>query len=264
MMGTKALLEEKICEADFVFVGIGNEMQVKLEQLKEDRSFSEKLEFLEQNEKRHWVIPYLIRYYIEKIDASNIDTAYEKLLKLVSQKNYFIVSLSTDDLIYKHDFIADRVVLPCGGYRELQCAVKCTNEIHKIEPELSEHIVGWIEGKTEFDSLKEPICPICGNKLVFNQYGQPNYNEEGYLENWNRYKVWLQGTINKKLCIMELGVGMEFPSVIRWPMEKVCFYNQKSTFFRVHSSLYQLSKDIDERGYFVKENPISFLNQEDI
>jgi len=55
-------------------------------------------------------------------------------------------------------------------------------------------------------------------------------------------------------------VGMEFPSIIRWPMEKVCFYNKKSKFFRVHSTLYQLSEEIQERGISVKENPINFLS----
>ena len=58
---------------------------------------------------------------------------------------------------------------------------------------------------------------------------------------------YLQGTINKKVCLLEIGVGMKYPSVIRWPFEKITFYNQKSELFRVHSRLYQISEEIKDR-----------------
>ena len=95
--------------------------------------------------------------------------------------------------------------------------------------------------------------------MVYNNIKVQNYVEEGYLELWNRYKKWLQGTVNRKLCVLELGVGMKYPSVIRWPFEKIVFFNQKSSFFRVHSKLYQLTEEISERGYKIKEKPIDFL-----
>ena len=65
-----------------------------------------------------------------------------------------------------------------------------------------------------------------------------------------------------KLCILELGVGMEIPSVVRWPFEKICFYNQKSVFWRVHSSLYQLPEEIRMRGNAIKEDPLTFLKKQ--
>lgn len=249
-----------IKDAELVFVGIGSEMQVKLSRLKEIPNFAEKLDFLEKHTEWEYLIPYLIRYYLKKEYHPEISRAYDKLVELLEGKNYFVISLSTDDLLKYSALKPERVAFPCGTYDKLQCIENCKNELYEIDETFWNSVVSWIENKTAIKEIGKPICPVCGKELVFNQYGQPVYNEEGYLDNWKIYTQWLQGTVNKKLCILELGVGMEFPSIIRWPMEKVCFYNKKSKFFRVHSTLYQLSEEIQERGISVKENPIKFLS----
>ncbi len=250
-----------IQDAELVFIGIGSGMQVKLQQLKEIPNFSEKLSLLETGPDLEWLIPFLIKYYLDSRYHPEIVRAYKKLERLLAGKNYFIVSLSTDDLIGQMNFRKDRIALPCGTYQKLQCANNCHGRLFDIEEDFWKSVCEWIEGKRKLTEIEEPKCPDCGASLVVNQYGQPNYNENGYLENWNLYRKWLQGTVNRRLCIVELGVGMEFPSIIRWPLEKVCFYNQKSSFFRIHESLYQISEEIRERGVPIKENPIDFLNK---
>lgn len=257
------MLARDISEAELVLIGIGGEMQVKLQALKKISDFSKKFLELDENQEKEWLKPFLIRYYLKKEYHEEIVSAYENLKKLVEDKNYFIVSLSTDDLIKGIGFRDDRVVLPCGTYDVLQCENNCAGKLFSIEEELWSDICAWIQNKVSLDELTEPGCPDCGAPLVMNQYGQPVYNEAGYLENWQKYTKWLQGTVNKKLCILELGVGMEFPSVIRWPFEKVCIYNQKSKFWRVHSSLYQLSEEIKAQGISVSRNPVTFLNLEE-
>ncbi len=79
------------------------------------------------------------------------------------------------------------------------------------------------------------------------------------MEQWNKYMRWLQGTVNKRLCVLELGVGMQYPTVIRWPFERVTFINEKSSMFRIHSKLYHLTEEIKDRGYKIQEKPIDFL-----
>ena len=76
---------------------------------------------------------------------------------------------------------------------------------------------------------------------------------------WEKYMKWLQGTVNRKLCVLELGVGMLYPTVIRWPFEKVVYFNQKSNIFRIHSKLYQLTEEIKDRGYKIEKKPMDFL-----
>ena len=254
-------LKKCIDDSEMVFVGIGNELQVKLSSLNEMDSFHDKFQLLEKNEEYEWLIPYLIKYYLNDKFHQEILNAYENLYELIKDKNYFIVSLSTDDLMKKIPFRDDRIVFPCGTYEKLQCEKNCSNELYDLDEENWEKVCGWIEDKVYLSELEQPKCPTCGGNFVFNQYGQPVYNEKGYIENWQRYTKWLQGTVNRKLCILELGVGMEFPSIIRWPMEKVCFYNQKSHFFTVHEMLYQIAGDIEDRGISIKQNALKFLQE---
>ena len=81
-------------------------------------------------------------------------------------------------------------------------------------------------------------------------------------DSWETYTKWLQGTLNRKLVILELGVGMELPQLIRFPFEKVAYFNQKSCLYRVHSHLYQMTEEIKERGYSVPVHPVTLLLEE--
>ena len=253
------MLAQDIKDAERVLIGIGDEMQVKLKALQEIPDFAGKLSELESGQGKEWLCPFLIRYYLRKEFHPRIVGAYEHLKDMLGDADYFIVSLSTDDLVKEIGFREDRVVAPCGTYDLLQCEKNCAEKLFSVEEKFWADICGWIEDRISLEKLTELRCPDCGAPLVVAQYGEQNYNEKSYLENWQKYTKWLQGTVNRKLCILELGVGMEFPSVVRWPFEKVCFYNQKSYFWRVHSSLYQLSEEIKERGKSVREDPVTFL-----
>ena len=122
-----------------------------------------------------------------------------------------------------------------------------------------EAVLRYYRGEEALVSLEEPICELCGEKLRFNQLGVERYAQEGYLEQWNRYTKWLQGTVNKELCILELGAGMAYPGIVRFPFEKVAYYNQKAFMYRVHPHLFQLGEEIADRGQAVADDPIDFL-----
>lgn len=233
-------LKEIFEEYDMFLVGIGEEFQ---------DSFS-KAEI--SAEKAGTIFEeYARRAYLQELEQDKTIEAYQKLAELLQGKNYFVVTLCNDDKIYKAGLKEDRIVSPCGSHNFLQCEEVCTEEIYPAED-----YVGLIE------EGQEPRCPHCGKPLVMNHLGCRKYSEEGYLSQWKLYTKWLQGTLNKKLCVLELGVGMKYPSVVRWPFEKVVFFNQKSHLFRVHPSLYQLAEELKERGTSIAEEPIEFLQNE--
>ena len=90
---------------------------------------------------------------------------------------------------------------------------------------------------------------------------EQNYIEEGYQNQWEKYTKWLQTTLNKKLCILELGVELNLPGIIRWPFEKVAFYNQKASFFRINASLYQMTEELSDKGISIAMNAVYFLRE---
>lgn len=245
------LLKQKIADAELVLVGIGEEWSIRKTDWQKNPLFLKAV--------NEWcvddaLIPFLQKYIIEKRIDEGIQQkceGYKNLERLLKDKNYFIVTLCTDGLIHQVNLRDDRIVEPCGTIKKMQCVRKCTDNLYEFD-------VSWLE---QFGSLIELgaleqitplICPKCGSSLVLNTIETEEYVEEGYLPQWNIYTKWLQGTLNKKLCILELGVGMQFPTVIRWPFEKVAFFNQKASFFRVHSKLYQTAEEIKDRSYGIQ------------
>ena len=232
-------LKEYIADADLVLVGIGEKFQDKFENIKV------------RDEKNLTIFEEFSRKkYLDDCD-DDVMEAYRKLERLIEGKNYFIVTLCNDDKIFKTNIKPERIVAPCGSYQWLQCEDVCTEDIYFMGD--YEQIL--MNGE-------EPKCPHCGKNLIVNRLGCKKYSEEGYLKKWNLYTKWLQGTLNKKVCILELGVGMKYPTVIRWPFERVAFINEKAKFLRVHEFLYQLTEEIKEKGISLETNPIELLRNQ--
>ena len=167
--------------------------------------------------------------------------ADDSLYARVKGKDYHVVTTLTDGAIYETDFNPGRVVAPCGNIHWRQCSNACTKDI-------------WEEGE-----IPDDICPHCGAPLTGNTLDSGNYIEEGYLPRWEAYKKWQTGTLNRALVILELGEGFGTPTVMRWPFEKIAFFNQKSLFFRIHESFYQIPREAQERAYGIHCNSVDFI-----
>ena len=105
-----------------------------------------------------------------------------------------------------------------------------------------------------------------GKFLYLNQkrqeYSKIKYNERAYLHNWDKYQNYLSNTLGKKLLILELGVSLDYPTLIRWPFEKVTFINNKAHIIRVHEKLYHHTPEIQEKTDSVQMNSVNYILQE--
>lgn len=210
--------------------------------------------------------------------------AYGALYQLLKDKDYFIVTMATDARIYTTRLgsttervtgaepkeepafsctadpqtlarmdrifppvqrLADvrerRIVAPCGNETWRQCSRACTKDI-------------WEPGE-----IPEDICPHCGAPLTGNTMEADTYIEEGYLPQWNHFTQWLSGTWNQDLLILELGVGFQNPSVIRFPFEKTAYVNQKSHLVRVHQKLPQVTSELAGRADSIRQNSVEWI-----
>lgn len=252
-------LHKRVDEAELVLVGIGEAFQYDWGILAEDVRYREIEAEIAGREIYSWIIPFLQKMILLQKREDKWQRAYSNLENLIAPKNYFIISLCMDDYIYESGLDAGRIVTPCGGFRRMQCDHNCSHVLSDMPQESYEAVLQYYRKELPLEALREPICGQCGEKLRFNQLGVTQYAEEGYLDQWNVYTKWLQGTVNKRLCVLELGVGMEYPTVIRFPFEKIIFYNQKAFMYRIHPSLYHLGEEIGDRGFSIRENPVDFL-----
>ena len=172
---------------------------------------------------------------------ADLKAAYEELYQLLQDKDYYIVPTLTDGAIYEMPFDKNRIVAPCGNIHWRQCSKACTKDI-------------WEEGEVPDD-----ICPHCKAPLTGNTLKAETYIEEGYLPRWKDYMKWQTGTINRSLVILELGEGFSTPTVMRWPFEKIIYFNQKSKLYRINENFYQLPKEAEERGVSVHENSVRWM-----
>ncbi len=231
---------EWIKEADKILVGFGAEWKVPTvetlfcaqEQWKASLKFQRA--YVAEKEKKR-------KNTIEGIDR--IFAGYQVLRKLLEGKDYFLITTNPDAYLYQQGFVEERIVAPCGDIRKLQC-------------EETEHNVWRF---CEEDS--NPVCPVCGKIGKLNVLQNMPYQERGYLEEWKAYQTWLQNTMNKKMIILELGEGFQTPTVMRWPFEKLVFFQEKAILCCVHETLSMVSKEVSERAYSIMENSVDFAIQ---
>lgn len=215
-----------ISEADLVLVGIGSEF--------------EKNKYLR--------------------DAKAVK-ALEELARVLQGKNYFVITTCTNTILKNTGLNEERMVSPCGTVELKQCSEHCENSLQPLTQEDN------VKLKCDVEQGLEPefgVCACCAAPMVLNNVYASKYDEEGYLKDWAKYTKWLQGTLNKKLCILELGVNLVFPTIIRWPFEKVGFYNQKASFIRVNENLYHMSEELKDKGIPVAKNSVDWLLEKDI
>lgn len=177
----------------------------------------------------------------KKAAQPEIMAVYEKLNRLIGDKDFFLVTTVTDGVIFESPLDSARMVAPCGNETWRQCSEACTKDI-------------WEPGEVPDD-----ICPHCGAPLTGNTIQAKTYIEEGYLPQWNAYTGWLSKTLNKRLLILELGVGFQTPTVIRWPFEKTLSVNNKARMYRVHERFAQLSEGMKEKACSISENSVEFI-----
>lgn len=256
----RKLLAGKLEDAQAVLVGIGEEFNEGFEDIGKFPELMSALEEVDTNPTLEWTVPFLEKCYLKRHNEGRIIDAYRALYGLIKDKDYFIVTTCIDGNIEKVNFDKERIVEPCGGYKALQCSQKCSDDLVLAE-DFTEFVCQAILDGVGLDSLEPPVCRLCGRPLVFNNIlCEENYMEEGYKPQWKKYTDWLQGTLHKKICILELGVGMNLPGIIRWPFEKAAFYNEKASFFRVNEKLYHMTKELENKGVSIAVNAADFLN----
>jgi len=215
--------------------------------------------------------------------------AYEHLYEKIKDKDYFIVTMATDAVIFETSLGSrtEAVAMAAaeGKKQEPVSAEKLSGNADAMErfnrlfpaPEIRrdrrfERItapcgnetwrqcsVGCTKDIWEPGEVPDDICPHCGMPLTGNTIEAHPYIEEGYLPQWNRYNQWLAGTLNQELLILELGVGFVRPGVIRFPFEKTAFFNQKALLCRVHERFFQTTRELQERAVGIEKNSVTWI-----
>ena len=259
-MKTEEILTE-MKNADMILAGLGEEFDDLL-RLRNCTEFVRGKKLLQESGYQ-WLIPAWQEYCSAKME-DNISPALKKLANILADKNYFVIATATDSRIEKIPWKKDRLVMPCGTTARKQCLNGCGHMVESVTADEAEHMSAAFEelftrhfSSDEFQMLTR--CCQCGEPMVLNTVFAGQYDEQGYRKQWEVYTKWLQGSLNRRLLVLELGEGMRFPTVIRWPFEKIAYFNKKAIFVRVNEALYQLTEELSEKGLGISKNAIAWL-----
>ena len=190
------------------------------------------------------------RYDVGKTDV------YQKLLKLVEDKDYFVLTTNVESQFWINGFEDERIFATQGDYGLLQCENACHNKLYPNKDQVFE----WMDETEDFKIPSElvPKCPVCGGEMDLNLRKDNFFVEDEKWHEMNRnYSSFLAG-VDGKIVFLEIGVGFNTPGIIRYPFEQMTYDNSDATLIR-------LNKDYADAIPQNKEKTISFdENVEDI
>ena len=153
---------------------------------------------------------------------------YENLFKLVKDKDYFVITTNVDHCFQKAGFDKERLFYTQGDYGLFQCSEPCTPVTYDNE----EMIRNMMEQQADMRIPSEliPKCPNCGKPLTMNLRSDDKFVEdEGWDRAAERYNEFLR-TRTGKILFLELGVGYNTPSIIKFPFWQMTENNPGATY----------------------------------
>ena len=175
----------------------------------------------------HWA--YWSRYIFVNRYQDAPKPVYENLLKLVADKDYFVITTNVDHCFQKAGFDKKRLFYTQGDYGLFQCSEPCCQETFDNEDVIREMAERQKDMKIPTELL--PVCPHCGKPLTMNLRSDDKFVEdEGWHRAAERYEDFLRTRAGQKILFLELGVGYNTPVIIKYPFWQMTAKNPNAIY----------------------------------
>lgn len=172
---------------------------------------------------------------------------YQKLLKLVEEKPCFVITTNVDAQFYKAGFDPLRIWAVQGDYGKFQCARACHDTLYDNRDSIQEMCEK--QQDCRIPSSLVPRCPRCGESMEINIRKDEYFVQD---EQWyaarGRYMDFLEENKRNQVVFLELGVGFNTPTIIRFPFEQMAANWPKATLVRIGRSQAQVPARLGEKG----------------
>ena len=207
---------------------------------------------------------YWARYiYVNRYLNPPKDT-YKKLLDLVKDKDYFVITTNVDHCFQKAGFDKKRLFYTQGDYGLFQSVnpgIKETfdNEEWVMKAMEAQGFVKNSEGIFEVPKdgnlLMElptellPKCPLDGSDMTTNLRADDSFVED---DGWHRasgaYADFLRRHEGLRVLYLELGVGSNTPVIIKYPFWQMTAHNPKATYACINYGEAYAPAEIEDRS----------------
>ena len=192
---------------------------------------------------------------------------YENLLKLVADRDYFVITTNVDHMFQKAGFDKKRLFYTQGDYGLFQCSRPCCKKTWENESMIREMVLaqGFVIGERNDLTLPEstsaamriptdlvPRCPSCGRPLTMNLRSDDRFVEdEGWQKAAVEYEVWLTSHRDQQVVFLEIGVGFNTPGIIKYPFRQQVYQNKKAVYASLNMEKEPVPEEIRDRSILI-------------
>lgn len=175
----------------------------------------------------HWA--YWSRYIRINRYGDAPKPAYQNLLRLVQDTDYFVLTTNVDHCFQKAGFAKERLFYTQGDYGLWQCSRPCHQKTYDnyaavkrmLEEQKDMRIPGGLV----------PRCPVCGEPMSMNLRADDTFVEdEGWHKAAARYADFISRHERARVLYLELGVGSNTPGIIKYPFWKLTARNPHAVY----------------------------------
>ncbi len=175
----------------------------------------------------HWA--YWSRYiYINRyMDVDN--GTYRRLFEMVKDKDYFVLTTNVDHQFQKAGFDKKRIFYTQGDYGLFQCSEPCCQKTYDNEKIIRR--MYYEQKDMRIPSELIPRCPECGRPMTMNLRADDRFvQDEGWYKAAERYENFLRTRNNQHILFLELGVGFNTPTIIKYPFWQMTLKNPDAVY----------------------------------
>lgn len=185
---------------------------------------------------------------------------YEELLKLVADKDYFVITTNVDHCFQKAGFDKKRLFYTQGDYGLFQCSEPCYRKTFDNEDIVLEMLKQQKDMKIPTELL--PVCPHCGKPLIMNLRSDDKFVEdEGWHRAAERYENFLRTRAGGKILFLELGVGYNTPVIIKYPFWQMTAKNPTATYACVNNGQAICPPEIRHKSICINDDIANIINK---
>ncbi|MEA5008161.1 SIR2 family NAD-dependent protein deacylase [Clostridium tyrobutyricum] len=184
---------------------------------------------------------------------------YITLFELLKDKEYFICTTNVDSQFEKAGFSSEKIFAPQGNYGFFQCSKPCAQDVYDNKKMIDKMIINMGES-LEIRKEDIPKCPKCGNFLVPNLRVDDTFVQKPHFLNVSKYEKFVREAKDKRLVLLELGVGYNTPGIIRYPFENITYHYPLTNLIRINMSDAGVPTEIGDKFVSISEDIGKVLN----
>lgn len=174
---------------------------------------------------------------------------YPALLKLVQDKDYFVLTTNVDHCFQKAGFDRRRLFYTQGDYGLWQCSKPCHDKTYDNKDQVLQMVEAQgfqitdqglklpagVRPRMSVPTELVPHCPKCGAPMSMNLRADNTFvQDNGWYAAARRYDDFVRRHEDTPVLYLELGVGLNTPGIIKYNFWQQVYQNQKAQYVCVN------------------------------